>query len=48
MLNAVVHRDYAFSGSILVSIFDDRIEIVYIGGLVNGISYDDMMVGVSI
>lgn len=48
LLNAVVHRDYAFSGSILVSIFDDRIEIVSIGGLVNGISYDDMMVGVSI
>lgn len=48
LLNAVVHRDYAFSGSILISIFDDRIEIVSIGGLVKGISYDDMMVGVSI
>lgn len=48
LLNAVVHRDYAFSVSILISIFDDRIEIVSIGGLVKGISYDDMMVGVSI
>lgn len=48
LLNAVVHRDYAFSGSILISIFDDRIEIVSIGGLVKGISYDDMMLGVSI
>lgn len=48
LLNAVVHRDYAFSGSILISIFDDRVEIVSIGGLVKGISYDDMMVGVSI
>lgn len=48
LLNAIVHRDYAFSGSILISIFDDRIEIVSIGGLVKGISYDDMMVGVSI
>lgn len=48
LLNAIVHRDYAFSGSILISIFDDRIEIVSIGGLVKGISYDDMMLGVSI
>lgn len=48
LLNAVVHRDYAFSGSILISIFDDRIEIVSIGGLVKGISYEDMMLGVSI
>lgn len=48
LLNAVVHRDYAFSGSILISIFDDRMEIVSIGELVKGISYDDMMVGVSI
>lgn len=48
LLNAVVHRDYAFSGSILISIFDDRIEIVSIGGLVKGISYDDMILGVSI
>lgn len=48
LLNAVVHRDYAFSGSILIGIFDDRIEIISIGGLVKGISYDDMMLGVSI
>ena len=43
LLNAVVHRDYAFSGSILISIFDDRIEFVSIGGLVKGISYEDML-----
>lgn len=48
LINAVVHRDYAFSGSILISIFDDRIEFVSIGGLVKGISYDDMLLGVSI
>lgn len=48
LLNAIVHRDYAFSGSTLISIFDDRIEFVSIGGLVRGISYDDMMLGVSI
>ncbi len=48
LLNAVVHRDYAFSSSTLISIFDDRIEFVSIGGLVKGISYDDIMLGISI
>ena len=47
LLNAVVHREYAMSGPILVSIFDDRMEIVSIGGLVPGLSVDDMMLGVS-
>lgn len=48
LLNSIVHRDYAFSGSTLISIFDDRIELVTIGGLVTGISYKDMMLGVSV
>lgn len=48
LLNAIVHRDYSFSGSTLISIFDDRIEFVTIGGLVRGISKDDMLLGVSI
>jgi ATP-dependent DNA helicase RecG len=48
LLNALVHRDYSFSDSTLISIFDDRIEFVNIGGLVRGISYNDMMIGVSV
>ena len=47
LLNAMVHRDYSVSGSTLISIFDDRIEFVTVGGLVRGISYDDIMLGVS-
>ena len=47
LLNALVHRDYSVSGSTLISIFDGRIEFVTIGGLVRGISYDDIMLGVS-
>lgn len=47
LLNAVVHRDYSFSGPALVSMFDDRIEFVTIGGLVRGISMSDVMLGVS-
>jgi len=48
LLNAIVHRDYSISGSTLISIFDDRIEMVTIGGLVRGISFDDIMLGVSV
>lgn len=48
LLNAIVHRDYSFSGSTLISIFDDRIEIVTIGGLVKGITFEDIMLGVSV
>lgn len=48
LLNAVVHRDYAISSPTLISIFDDRVEFVSIGGLVRGISYEDIMLGVSV
>ena len=47
LLNALVHRDYSVSGSTLISIFDDRMELITIGGLIRGISYDDIMLGVS-
>ncbi len=47
LLNAIVHRDYSFSAATLVSIFDDRIEFVTVGGLVKGITLDDVMLGVS-
>jgi len=48
LLNALVHRDYSFSGSTLISIFDNHIEFVSIGGLVKGITFDDIMLGISI
>jgi ATP-dependent DNA helicase RecG len=48
LLNLLVHRDYSFSDSALISIFDDRIELASIGGLVRGISFDDMMLGISV
>lgn len=48
LLNAIVHRDYAFSGSTLISIFEDRIEFVTIGGLVKGITLEDVKLGVSV
>ncbi len=48
LLNAIVHRDYSINSSTLISIFDDRIEIVTIGGLVCGVSFEDIMLGVSV
>lgn len=48
LLNAIVHRDYAFSGSTLISIFEDRLEFVTIGGLVKGITLEDVRLGVSV
>ena len=47
ILNAIVHRDYGLGGYILVSAFDDRIEIVSLGGLVRGVELDDILLGVS-
>ena len=47
LLNAIVHRDYNYSGSIIINIFNDRIEFVSIGGLVQGITVSDIMYGVS-
>ncbi|MCD6435957.1 MAG: AAA family ATPase, partial [Clostridiales bacterium] len=47
LLNSIIHREYSYSGSILISIFDDRIEIVTIGGLVSGIELEDIFMGVS-
>ncbi|MGI6587324.1 MAG: RNA-binding domain-containing protein [Peptococcia bacterium] len=48
LLNALVHRDYAYSASTLVNIFDDRIEFISVGGLVKGITLSDIMLGISI
>lgn len=47
LLNAIIHRDYYFNGSILLSIFDDRIEINSTGGLINTLSLNDVYNGVS-
>ena len=47
MLNAITHRDYAFSGSIIVNIYDDRVEFVSLGGLVPGLRKEDLFLGVS-
>lgn len=47
ILNAFIHRDYGLGGYTLVSVFDDRIEIVSLGGLMRGVEMNDIMLGVS-
>lgn len=47
LLNSIVHRDYGISASTLISIYLNRMEFVSIGGLVNGVSLEDVLIGVS-
>lgn len=47
LLNAIVHRDYSFSGSTFINLYADRIEFVSLGGLISGLSIDAIMMGAS-
>ncbi len=47
LLNAVIHRNYNYTGSILISLYDDHFEITSLGGLVKGLNIDDLYLGVS-
>ena len=47
LLNAVVHRDYSFSGSIIININSSGTEFISIGGLLPGLSPDDIRSGIS-
>ena len=47
LLNAIIHREYGLGGYTLISMFDDRMEIVSLGGLMRGVEMSDIMMGVS-
>ena len=47
LLNALVHREYGLGGYTLISMFDNRMEIVSLGGLMRGVEMSDIMMGVS-
>ncbi len=47
LLNALVHRDYSYSGSIIINVNDACIEFISIGGLLPGLSTDDIRSGIS-
>ena len=47
LLNAVVHRYYSFSGSIIINVNDSKMEFISLGGLLPGLSTEDIRIGVS-
>ncbi len=47
LLNSIIHRDYLFSGSTIINMFDEHVEFNSLGGLVSGLSMDAIMMGVS-
>lgn len=47
LLNALIHRDYSYSGSIIINVNDSCIEFISIGGLLPGLSADDIRSGIS-
>lgn len=47
ILNALIHRDYSFSGSIIINVNPEKMEFVSIGGLTKGLSLDDIRLGIS-
>lgn len=47
LLNAIVHRDYSFSGSIIINVNNTETEFISIGGLVPGLSAEDIRTGIS-
>ena len=48
LLNMLIHRDYSFSASALISIYTDRMEFVSVGGLMPGIELEDILAGISV
>ena len=47
LLNSIIHRDYLFSGSTIINLFDDHVEFISLGGLVTGISMEAIFLGAS-
>ena len=47
LLNCTVHRDYSFSESNLINIYDDRMGYVSLGGLITGLELKSIFLGVS-
>jgi len=47
LLNSITHRDYGFSGSIIINVNDSCMEFISIGGLLPGLSTEDIRSGIS-
>jgi ATP-dependent DNA helicase RecG len=47
LLNALIHRNYSYSGSIIINVNKEQMELISIGGLMPGLSENDIMAGIS-
>ena len=47
LLNALIHRDYSFSGSIIININKNCMEFISLGGLLPGLAPEDIRSGIS-
>jgi ATP-dependent DNA helicase RecG len=47
LINALIHRDYSFSGSIIINVNDMQMEFISIGGLLPGLFPEDIRNGIS-
>jgi len=47
LLNAVIHRSYYFDSSILITLYDNKFEIISMGGLIDGITIEEIFKGIS-
>lgn len=46
-LNALVHRDYTYKGGIIIDVYSNRAEIISLGGIVSGLTIEDISSGIS-
>lgn len=47
LLNALIHREYSFSGSTIINVTDTEMEFISMGGLVGGLTDADILSGIS-
>lgn len=47
LLNAIIHRDYSYSGSIIINVNKQAMEFISLGGLLPGLSLEDIQLGIS-
>jgi ATP-dependent DNA helicase RecG len=47
LINALIHRDYSFSGSIIINVNEKSMEFISIGGLLPGLLPVDILNGIS-
>ena len=48
LLNLIVHCEYSYSASSFIRMYTDRIEFTSIGGLLKGITLEDIRLGISV